>query len=355
MANFSGPWRVCLTFGACKRGLVASWSHARSTYAPSAHHGASACKRGGVSGAKTALARLGERARSKREAEFARLFNVLASERGIVVHKGATYGPDARHRLDVYQADPRRSRNARVLFVYGGGWRDGAREIYRFVGTALAAQGLTTIIPDYRLYPSARFPDFMEDAARAYGWAHAHRLADGPKPVVLMGHSAGAHIAALLALDPTYRMQFAPDAPPPAGLVGLAGPYAFDPTTWSSTRDIFAPAAGHPDRARPVAHARADAPPSLLLYGRADDTVGRFNGQDFAGALSKAGAAARLIEYGGVGHVGLVVAIGRGVRWRAPVLRDVLDFIDGLARDACERTASPSEETPGMESSSTSF
>jgi len=289
-------------------------------------------------GAATALARLRESARLAREAELARIFNVAASERGVAVRQGLSYGPDARHRLDIYEAPAGCAQKAAALFFYGGGWRDGAREIYRFVGTALAAHGVTTVIPDYRLYPRARFPDFMEDAARAYDGVFAHLPRQDRNPVVLMGHSAGAHIAALLTLDRSYRARFAPGAPAPAGLVGLAGPYAFDPTTWDSTREIFATAAKNPDKARPVAHVgRAAAPPSLLLYGLADETVARANGHDFARALTDAGASARLIEYADIGHVGIVTAIGRGLRWRAPVLRDALRFIRDLPNLCSDR------------------
>jgi acetyl esterase/lipase len=258
-----------------------------------------------------------------------RIFNLVASEPGLAIRRGLRYGPLPRQLLDVYEADPRKAQPTIVVFLYGGGWRDGARETYRFVGAALAAQGVTTVVPDYRLFPAARFPDFMEDAARAYRWidAHLNRETAWRKPVLLMGHSAGAHMAALLALDASHLKRFAPEAPAPAGLIGLAGPYAFDPTTWDSTREIFTQAAPNPDMARPVAHVGAGAPNTLLLYGLADAVVARFNAQELAAALSGAGGKVQLIEYPGIGHAGLITAMGRGLRWRAPALRDVLRFI----------------------------
>jgi len=286
-------------------------------------------------GAAEALGRVRKAVRSAREAEQVRLFNLLACERGVATLRGLRYGPGARQTFDLYQAHPLRARKmngAVALFLPGGGWIDCGRETYRFVGTALAARGVTTLVADYRLYPEARFPDFMEDAARA--WGAACSRAEG-RPVLLMGHSAGAHMAALLALDPRYRARFAAGAPEPAGLIGLAGPYAFDPTTWPSTRAIFAAAADHPDVARPVAHVRARVPPpSLLLYGLADATVGRANGLEFSRALVRAGGRARLIEYADIGHVGIAAALGRGWRWRAPVLPDVLRFIDEITAPA---------------------
>jgi acetyl esterase/lipase len=261
-----------------------------------------------------------------------KLFNLIASERGIDIREAITYGPLLRYRLDVYKANSIHAKPVVAVFYYGGGWRSGERSMYRFVGTALAARGITTIIPDYRIFPEAGFPDFMEDAARAYAWVDANIAATpaGKRPVVLIGHSAGAYIAALLALDTTYRHRFAPDSHAPAGLVGLAGPYAFDPTTWPTTREIFA--ATNPDQARPVAFAHAGAPPSLLLYGLSDSVVRPFNVENLATALAHAGNRVERLDYPSLGHLGLITALGRPLRWRAPVLDDIVGFIDRLPR-----------------------
>jgi acetyl esterase/lipase len=160
-----------------------------------------------------------------------------------------------------------------------------------------------------------------------------------------MGHSAGAYIAALLALDRSYLSRYGMDAPPPAALIGLAGPYSFDPTTWPTTKKIFTRAAGSPDAARPVAFARAGAPPALLLHGLDDETVELYNTRDLAAALKKAGNEAQTIEYPGIGHVGLVLAISTPFRWRAPALDNMVDFIDRhgggqLEGGACNGNAS---------------
>ncbi len=258
-----------------------------------------------------------------------RLLNTIVSEK-VVERHGVAYGPLARHKLDVYQAAPSTAKPVVVLFFYGGAWREGERAIYRFVGSALAARGVTTVIADYRLYPDVVFPAFVDDAALAYAWTDRHLSDDGEIQIVLMGHSAGAHIAALLALDNSYLDAFAAGASRPAGFIGLAGPYAFDPTTWPTTRDIFAPAADNPDKARPAAFARGPAAPMLLLRGAEDKTVGAFNAHEMASALAAAGNDVRHIEYEGVGHVGLALALARPLRWRAPCLADSLAFIDHI-------------------------
>jgi acetyl esterase/lipase len=260
-----------------------------------------------------------------------RIFNFIASDGGVTRRDGVSYGPLPRQKLDIYEPARAVEKPVVAMFFYGGGWREGERATYRFVGAALAARGVVAVVADYRLYPDAVFPEFMEDAARAYGWVDAHIARKGQRPIVLIGHSAGAYIAALLALDSSYRARFAPGSVAPGGLVGMAGPYSFDPTTWPTTRDIFAHVAKDPDEARPVAFASAAAPPTLLLYGLKDDVVGGENRIKLSGALTAHGAPAERIDYPGIGHVGLVTAIGRPLRWRAPVLDDIMRFIGRLS------------------------
>lgn len=255
------------------------------------------------------------------------LLDAFVREPGVAFRGGVAYGPGPRHRLDVY-ASCAAPRGPIVLFFYGGAWTSGDRSTYEFVGTALASRGVTTVIADYRLYPEARFPAFVDDAARAYAWVDRHLGSRGRRPIFLAGHSAGAHIAALLAYDRRYLARGAPEAHRPAGLVGLSGPYAFDPTTWRSTRSIFASAAAHPDAARPIAFASSGAPPTLLLHGRFDGTVAVDNARDLATKLTAAGAEARLVEYPLVGHAGLVLALARPLRWRASVLDDIVAFVE---------------------------
>ncbi len=256
------------------------------------------------------------------------LFNRLVAE-NVGIRRGLAFGPGSRQKLDVYRPAPEMDRKAIVIFYYGGGWRRGERSMYRFVGAALAAQGFTTVIPDYRLYPEFGFPEFMEDAALTYAWVQSRLNSGGlRRPVILMGHSAGGHIAALLALDPRYLA----DCPAPAAVVGLAGPYAFDPTTWPRTSDIFRAAANDPGSARPVAFVSADAPPMFLSRGAEDKVVAAFNADDLAEGLRAKGVYVENRLYAGMGHAGLVLALARPFRWRAPVLSESVAFIDHVLK-----------------------
>jgi acetyl esterase/lipase len=146
-------------------------------------------------------------------------------------YRGLAYGTAPRQRLDVYR--PRHAIRAPVLvFFYGGSWQRGSRDLYRFVGVSLAAQGIVTVVPDYSLFPPARFPTFVEDAARAVRFAqkNAEQWGGDPRRLVLMGHSAGAYIAAMLSVDPQWLRQVGLNSRADlAGFIGLAGPYDFLP------------------------------------------------------------------------------------------------------------------------------
>src|SRR3546814_8396146 len=120
---------------------------------------------------------------------------------------------------------PPRSTRTDTLFPYTTLFRSG------FAGRALARQGFVTVIPDYRLVPKAHWPDFLEDSAAAVAWTHEHigTLGGDPDRIALMGHSAGAYNAAMLALDPHWLRAAKSDPSIIRGVEGLAGAYDFLP------------------------------------------------------------------------------------------------------------------------------
>jgi len=238
------------------------------------------------------------------------------------------YGDDPRHRLDIYLPQNRRVIST-ILFLYGGGWVSGARWYYRLLGRMLAGRGHLVIIPDYRLFPQVRFPRFNEDAALALHWTHSNllRLGGHPSRLFLMGHSAGAHIAATLALDPRYLEPHGLSASHIAGIIGLAGPYTLNPLKWRGVKDIFAPSADAPQLARPIKLARAGLPPMLLLHGARDRVVGPHASVLMAEALLREGSPARSEIYAGLGHTGILTSLMPGLRWRSPVLGHAEAFL----------------------------
>lgn len=236
------------------------------------------------------------------------------------------YGSASRQTLDVYA--PRRrviGRRPVVVFFYGGSWNSGTRSGYAFVGQALAAQGFIVVIPDYRLVPEVRYPGFVEDGAAAVRWTETHvaDLGGDPARIVLMGHSAGAYIAAMLAVDDRWLKE---DRKAIRGFVGLAGPYDFVPFDVDASRAAFGEWP-RPNETQPITWAGAGDPPTLLLVGVDDTTVRPRNSEALGAKLRDGGVSADLRSYPKTGHVGLLLALARPFRGKAPVLRDVATFV----------------------------
>lgn len=257
-------------------------------------------------------------------------FNALAPrDRGArrVAHN-ISFGTEPRHQLDVYAPVVDEPMPV-IVFIYGGSWASGSKDDYSFVGAALAAQGFVTVIPDYRLVPEVRFPSFIEDCAAATRWVSDHIAEFGgdASRIVLVGHSAGAYNAMMLALDAHYLRDAGFDQSRLRGVVGIAGPYDFLPFDVAATRDAFgqAPAA---ELTQPVHFARTDAPPLLLVWGDADTTVGARNLQGLERAMSAAGGSVETKIYPGVNHVDIMLALSRPLRGRAPTLADVVAFAE---------------------------
>jgi len=243
------------------------------------------------------------------------------------VARDVAYGEGPRRRLDVYAPAERDGPLPVIVFIYGGSWSSGDKDDYEFVGAALASRGFVAVLPDYRLVPEVRFPGFIEDCARAVRWVSSHigEYGGDPRRIVLVGHSAGAYNAIMLALASDYLREAGVDAGSIRGAAGLAGPYDFLPFDVDATRNAFGQA---PDflLTQPVHFARADAPPLLLLWGGDDTTVGPRNLESLARVQRAAGGNVETRIYPNVTHVGIMLALSRPFRGRAPVLSDVTAF-----------------------------
>jgi acetyl esterase/lipase len=258
----------------------------------------------------------------------AQLLNATVPEGGLTIMRNIAYGDLPRESLDIYRPRNPTASMPVIVFFYGGSWNGGSKSIYPFVAATLARTGMVVVVPDYRVYPRVKYPEFLRDCARAVAWVQAHPGQTGAGPLVLMGHSAGAYNAAMLALDPAWLRNAGASPARVAGLIGLAGPYDFLPITDPDIIPIF-PGAG-PDT-QPITYAGPHAPPALLLAGTDDHTVKPRNSRALAARLTANGADATLILYNGLGHIGLITAIAPAFQWRAPVLRDVVAFIRAVA------------------------
>ena len=247
--------------------------------------------------------------------------------------EGLAYGPQPRQQLDVYQPKgqtPSSLKNApMVVFFYGGSWSTGERADYRFVGEALASQGIVTLVADYRLSPEVRYPVFVQDSALAVRWAfdHAEQYGASPSRIFVMGHSAGAYNAAMVALDDRWLKAVGLTPARLAGWIGLAGPYDFLPIGDTKTQVAFNWPGTAAD-SQPLSHASRASPPALLLAPAQDKVVdAQRSTVGMARRLKDRGVRVESELFDTVSHVTLVAAMASVLRGRAPVLERITAFV----------------------------
>ena len=260
------------------------------------------------------------------------VLDALTPRSGYTLDRDLAYGAHPRQRIDLYTPNAREKTTPLVVFFYGGRWQAGDKADFRFVGQALASRGIAVAIPDYRLYPEVRWEGFLADAAAALAY-----LAEREPRLVVAGHSAGAYVAAMLALDGKTTTAAGVPTCAVVGGVGLAGPYDFLPLSEDDIKAVFGPGPAGPET-QPITYVDANDPPMLLLTGTEDTTVKPGNSERLAARLEAEGVPVTLKTYPGVGHIKIVAALAAPLRFLAPTLNDVSGFIEGLpATSGCDR------------------
>ncbi|MGH8505528.1 MAG: alpha/beta hydrolase [Stenotrophobium sp.] len=256
------------------------------------------------------------------------VLNSLTTDTGYTIASNITFDSAFNLRLDVYT--PHNVQNAPVVvFFYGGRWSSGSKDEYKFVGQALTSQGFVVVIADYRKYPQVRFPAFVRDGANAVRWTHDNigQYGGDPGKLFVMGFDSGAHIAAMLALDPEY-LKAVGDSNRSwlKGMIGLAGPYDFMPITAPDLRDLFGP----PEQfaqSQPIMYVDGKNPPLLLMTGMDDDSVLPKNTLSLASAVSKSGGVVETVTYPHMSHSMILATIAAPLRKNSDVLAYVTSFI----------------------------
>nr|WP_240193325.1 alpha/beta hydrolase [Desulfobulbus alkaliphilus] len=242
----------------------------------------------------------------------------------------ASYGEHPRQQLDLYLPEQDRTEAPTLVFFYGGSWARGSKDNYRFVGQAFAEAGYPIAIPNYRVYPEHLFPDFIVDGADALAWLKQEGFAE--RGIVLMGHSAGAHIAAMLAYNSTYVEASGLDHAQILALIGYAGPYdAFDLSSRKLQR-IFAPAQPLAV-SRPINFVDDNSPASLLIHGLRDKTVMAQHSKNLAARLRAHEVVAETRFYRNNGHVAVAASLAKPLRRWTPAYADTLDFLARLTAE----------------------
>ncbi|MDC0158814.1 alpha/beta hydrolase [Rhodospirillaceae bacterium] len=247
---------------------------------------------------------------------------------GYKLEPDVAYGIHRRQKLDIYEPLIEENKESIIMFIYGGSWRSGERSNYRFIAQPFVSQGYTTIVPDYRLYPEVQFPAFVDDIAKAAVWAHRrYEQKDNPRKIILVGHSAGAHITALLALDNQYLKRAGLSTKIIGGWVSLAGPHAFNPLKTESTKPIFNNFSNNIKQTKPITFARSNAPPGLLLHGKRDTVVYEKNSTLLANAIKNKRGHVILKTVEDVGHIEILLSVTGNMLFNNDVQHEIFAFI----------------------------
>jgi len=258
------------------------------------------------------------------------VLNAVEPRFGVVTTRDLIYQPGPRGGLDIYR--PRQANGSApiIVFIYGGGWDQGAKADYAFIGDALASKGFVTFIPDYRLYPEVRWPAFLEDNAKAVRWVrdHAAEFGGDADKLFLVGHSAGAYNAVMLSLDRRWLAAVGMDPRRDLrGVIGLAGPYDFLPLRSDELKTIFGPPESRP-ATQPINYVDGQGPPLFLATDDGDKVVDPGNTTRLADKIRAHGGSVETKTYSGLNHALVLGVVAAPLRFLAPVLKDMTTFID---------------------------
>ena len=225
------------------------------------------------------------------------------------------------HSMDLYLPEGK-TNFPLVFYIHGGGWRAGDKTgdgFENFVAT-FAKAGVGVASTNYRLSPAAKHPAHIQDVAKAFAWLskNASQYGIDRNRLFVAGHSAGGHLAALVALDPQYLRAEGLSPSVIRGVIGSSGVYdmanlsevgvipsrreqsfADDPKVW--------------EQASPLRLAHAQAPPFLITYVETDLFTLREDAQNFYAALRKRGAPAELAHIPGRHHLNAIAGMGQQI------------------------------------------
>jgi acetyl esterase/lipase len=264
-----------------------------------------------------------------------KVFNFLVpkDQGSELVASAVPYGSAPEQTLYVFKPKQAQPMLPILIFVHGGSWQEGNAADYGFVGRAFAANGFATFDVGYRKHPQHPYPAFIQDVATSLKWVHnnAAKYGGDAEKIFLVGHSAGAYDIAQAVLDQRYLEEAGITDKHIKGIATLAGPFDFLPLDSKITREVFGKISNL-ESTQPINFVRKDAPPFLILHGTADTTVYPKNAKSLLKHLTEVGASAKLIEYQGVSHVGILLDIAKPLRGNAPVLEDVVKFFKDILK-----------------------
>lgn len=254
------------------------------------------------------------------------LLNAITPSSSFSKASDISYGELDRQKMDIYAPETPKAGAPVIVFVHGGSWDSGSKDIYKFFAEGFTAQGYTVAMPNYRLYPDARFPDMIVDTTKAIK-AVADRFSD--QSLVVMGHSAGGYNILMSVMDPQFAdAESLEVCRRISGLVALAPPTGIIPLKEEPYITIF------PDRFTgddaPLNQVNGPLPPVMFVHGTDDKTVYPQNSEALAAKMTERGGIATVKLYPDLGHTDVIKVISRHFDDDAPIKSDILDFVEGL-------------------------
>lgn len=229
-----------------------------------------------------------------------------------------------RHVLDVYVPKGKKAFPT-VLFVHGGTWKSGNKNLYAILGQSLASDGIGCVICNYRLSPKVQHPAHVEDVARAFAWTAEHigKYGGTKDQLFLCGHSAGGHLVSLLVTDPQYLKAEKHSPDEVKGVASLSGVYQI-----VAAEKVFEPAFGTDTKrykqASPLAHVAGKHPPFFIAYADTDFPQLDKMAENMCTALKKAESPVELVKCKDRNHYTIIIEF---VKHTDPLNQQFREFV----------------------------
>jgi len=230
------------------------------------------------------------------------------------INKNIKFGA-SEAKLDVYR--PENGDGYPVLiFVHGGSWNSGEKELYAPVAQKFVPHGMVVVIPDYTLHPKVTYRAQTDEMAATIAWTieNISQFGGDPKRIIVSGHSAGAQLTALALSDPQWLKAWNHSASEVCGYIGVSSPFdinaqmTFERSKGNESKLLPAVFEGERNFANASAttYLQLGFPPALIIHGDSDTTVPFSISQTFNDKLVSLGGRSEFRLYEKTTHVGIL-------------------------------------------------
>jgi acetyl esterase/lipase len=233
-----------------------------------------------------------------------------------------------RHKLDIYRPKGQKDFPV-VLFVHGGTWKSGSKNLYAGLGESFAKAGIGMVITNYRLSPAVQHPAHVEDVAKAFAWVYDNiaKYDGSAEKLFVCGHSAGGHLVALLATDPIYLKAEKRSPSDIKGVIPISGVYRIAPV--GALKQAFGEDAEVCKNASPLNHVTGKLPPFFIAYADGDLATLGPTAEEMHKALKKAESPSEILEIKGRTHITIITKFAD---LEDPLNKAVRDFVKAKSK-----------------------